>query len=69
MIAIYNRGGKMDSDLCKYELCINKDTIAFFKHRRGDGLATCLRKAADAADLAIAKRDQNDILKFLQGTQ
>jgi hypothetical protein len=34
-----------------YELSINHKLICDFKHRRKDGLAECLRKAANAADI------------------
>lgn len=51
MIAIVNKGphdapdpnGERD-----YELRINREVIATFKHRRGDGLAACLMRAAEA---------------------
>jgi len=36
----------------EYELRINQKVIAKFKHKREDGLAECLRKAAKAADKA-----------------
>lgn len=36
--------------LCGYEIRINRDLIAKFKHNRPDGLAQCLREAADAVD-------------------
>ncbi len=31
-----------------YEVRINRELICHFHHKRSDGLATCLRKAADA---------------------
>lgn len=31
-----------------YNIFINRKHIAFFEHTREEGLATCLRKAADA---------------------
>ena len=34
----------------RYVLCINKQVKAEFTHYFEDGLATCLRKAADALD-------------------
>ena len=49
MIAIINRGG-LDDGVCTYSVGINKRIIAMFEHDRRDGLATCLRKAADAVD-------------------
>lgn len=33
-----------------YEVRISGKLLAEFKHRRDDGLATCLRKAADAVE-------------------
>jgi hypothetical protein len=51
MIQIVNMGPHNDPDLMgerHYELRINRDVIACFRHRRGDGLEVCLRKAADA---------------------
>lgn len=40
----------------RYELRINAEVIATFKHNREHGLAACLRKAADAAELAQCKQ-------------
>jgi len=59
MIAIINRGG-IDPDpqgLRKYQVQINNNPILFgqtilFEHYRKDGIAICLRKAADAIDRA-----------------
>jgi len=36
----------------RYRLLINRKHIAWFYHRRDEGLAMCLRRAADAADKA-----------------
>lgn len=33
-----------------YEVRINQKHIVYFKHRRDEGLAVCLRRAADAID-------------------
>ena len=52
MIAIINRGphtGDSGGER-NYDVCINDKLIAQFKHKRSDGLATCLRKAADAVE-------------------
>ena len=49
MIAIINRGGP-DDGVCTYTVGINSRILATFEHDRRDGLATCLRKAADAVD-------------------
>ena len=51
MIAIINRGGPEDG-VCTYSVGINKRVLTTFKHNRKDGLAVCLRKAADAVDNA-----------------
>ena len=53
MIAIVNVD-KLNSGFGwrNYELRINEKVIAAFKHRREDGLAICLMKAAKAAELA-----------------
>ena len=37
-----------------YELRINREVIATFKHKREDGLAVCLQKASDAVNRAKA---------------
>lgn len=37
-----------------YVLRINSTVIANFKHNREDSLAVCLRRAADAAEIARA---------------
>lgn len=55
MINIVNVGPYNDPDLGgerTYEVRINKDVIARFKHRRSEGLETCLLKAANAVKLA-----------------
>jgi len=41
---------------CRYQLKINTMLIAEFTHLRSDGLAVCLRKAADAADAHDMKK-------------
>ena len=38
----------------EYVVRVNQDHIAGFRHRREDGLATCLMKAAEAVTLASA---------------
>lgn len=48
MIAIINQSRKQ-GEYTIYNLQINKDLICTFKHRRDDGLAVCLEKAAEAA--------------------
>lgn len=51
MIAIVNCGPYDDPNplgVRTYEVRINSEVITTFKHARGDGLAECLRKAANA---------------------
>jgi len=53
MIAIVNVGPHDDPNPLgerTYEVRINRDVVTTFKHRRGDGLATCLMKAAEAVE-------------------
>ncbi|MNG19359.1 hypothetical protein D3C84_1035120 [compost metagenome] len=52
MIAIINTGETDDQGRACYRLQINHKLIAEFAHLRVDGLAACLRLAADAADRA-----------------
>ena len=49
MITIRNIGGD-PFGISRYEVCINKEHIAFFEHDRTDGLYVCMKKAADAAE-------------------
>lgn len=52
MIAIVNRGPHNSEDPMgerTYTLAVNGDVLFEFKHRRSDGLAVCLQKAANAA--------------------
>jgi len=53
MIAIVNIGGGDPEDLMgtrEYEVRINREVIATFSHKRGDGLAVCLAKASCAVE-------------------
>jgi hypothetical protein len=55
MIAIVNIGPYNDPDLGgwrDYEVRINHKLITTFRHKRSDGLAGCLAKAADAVQQA-----------------
>jgi len=52
MIAIINTGETGEDGRAHYRLQINHKLIAEFDHLRVDGLAACLRLAADAADRA-----------------
>lgn len=53
-VIIYNvtKGDKLYDDSAEhdYALYINKEHIVDFTHRRDEGLAVCLRRAADAMD-------------------
>jgi len=49
MIAIINVSKKYSkTNWQKYQVKINKKNICEFKHKASDGLAICLKKAADA---------------------
>ncbi len=48
----------------QYVLRINAKEICSFSHNREDGLATCLRKAANA----VVMVDDQNFLDFLMGT-
>ncbi len=48
MIAIVNTA-TFDGEDTIYNLQINRDLLCTFKHRRDDGLAVCLERAAKAA--------------------
>ena len=53
MIAIVNVGPHDDPDPTgwrNYEVRINREVIASFRHKREHGLARCLRMAAAAVD-------------------
>lgn len=49
MIAIINREGP-DDGVCTYTVGINRRILATFTHDRREGLAVCLRKAAEAIE-------------------
>lgn len=52
MIAIINIGPHTDDPMGErnYEVRINREVIATFKHVREDGPSKCLRRGADAVD-------------------
>ena len=56
MIGIRNLGpleGEDKAGIHRYEVRVNLDApVAHFVHRRSDGLAECLRRAADAVERA-----------------
>ena len=58
MIAIVNVGPHDDPDAAgwrNYEVRINREVIATFKHKREHGLARCLKVAANAVADVRAK--------------
>lgn len=55
MIAIINTGETTAEGQAHYRVQINHKVICTFDHTRTDGLATCLRLAADAVELEQAK--------------
>lgn len=55
MIAIINTGETNEAGEHRYRLQINDRVIGEFHHHRPDGLATCLRRAAMAAQVAHDK--------------
>jgi hypothetical protein len=68
-IIIHNISGD-DFDatgLNKYQVRINQKVIAEFEHTRSDGLATCLRMAADAVEKTDRLENTNDkeLLDFI----
>jgi hypothetical protein len=57
MIAIVNVSDPYDPlGVNDYELRINHEVIARFKHRRTEGLTVCLQEAAKAAERAKWER-------------
>ena len=60
-----------DPAIHHYQLRINQEAICTFEHARSEGLAQCLRQAAEAveihskAQIARMVRDTEKYLKFL----
>ena len=52
-----------------YELRINREVIAGFTHMREEGLAACLRRAADAAELVDGERALKSWFDVLEATK
>lgn len=68
MIAIVNLGPVRKADALgehRYEVRINRAPVCRFKHRRSDGLAKCLRVAADA----VHAKDVEKLLQLVKGDQ
>lgn len=53
MIAIVNISKGSPFGIQEYEVRINMALICTFKHKREDGLAACLKKAAAAVEKAM----------------
>jgi len=70
MIAIVNmgateEGGMSDpGGLRTYEVRINQQVVCQFKHKRIDGLAVCLEKAAKAVRAHELKKTLSDLGDF-----
>ena len=47
---------------CKYRICINQREICYFKHKREEGLAECLRKASEA----VKRKNLQELITFIQ---
>jgi hypothetical protein len=64
-ITIFNRGpaNVTGRGVRDYELVIQKKSICKFKHKREDGLAVCLEKAAKA----VRAQHEQDLLKIVRG--
>lgn len=72
MIAVVNMGPHDDSDPlgeCSYEVRLydgkTEKVMAHFKHKRGDGLAKCLRLAGKAVEQA-KDREAEKLLRILK---
>lgn len=65
MIAIVNIGLSDDSNPlgeASYEIRINRDVVATFKHHRSKGLSACLMEAAKA----VEKQKWEDAIRILR---
>ena len=56
MSVIITNISKPGAKRCRYQLKINAMLITEFTHLRSDGLAMCLRRAADAVDKYEAEK-------------
>lgn len=68
MIAIVNVGPHNNPDLGgerNYEVRINHTVITTFKHKRRDGLATCLSLAADA----VRQHERDELVTMILNSQ
>lgn len=64
MIAIINTGETNAEGQAHYRVQINNKLICTFDHTRTDGLATCLRLAADAVECEQA-RNHHERMRLL----
>lgn len=67
MIAIVNLGPVRKAGALgehRYEVRINREPVCRFTHRRSDGLAKCLRLAADA----VAAKEAAKLIQLLDHT-
>ncbi len=55
MITITNISKNYNVDIHKYKIKINEISICEFEHLTEEGLAECLRKAADSVDKNIRR--------------
>jgi len=62
VICIINIGEFHETDINEYELRINYKVIGTFKHKRSDGLAECLRRAAKCAEISMLETNEEDII-------
>lgn len=65
MIAIINTGEVDEFGRHRYRLQINDKLIAEYYHCRVDGLTTCLRLAAEAADRAEFERMDKIVMQVM----
>lgn len=59
MINIVNTGEHENGEH-RYNVMINLDPVAAFYHRREDGLAVCLHKAAEAVERQVLHGNRKD---------
>jgi len=62
MIRIYNESFDKSTGDCLYLLTINNQKITDFFHKRKDGLAVCLEKAA----AAVKKKVEADLMRHFE---
>ena len=60
MIAIINKSPKYGFGFQSYELFVNRKKIVTFAHKFEEGMATCLRCAADAVEKMEKERARSE---------